>query len=120
MREVITFVAYDGKEFDIKQDCLDYEFNVFQKIESYFNSHIFYDKDMDELKYIFPTVEKGFSCLSDAFSKCSYIRVADKINKETHDLIYYELGYVMPEDDSEELGLFKYSFDEYKWVKVDE
>ena len=116
MREVITYVAYDGEEFDNREECEAYEGEAFDFLTEIFNSYKFFIGKREFLIFL-NDVEAGLHALGKAFDKCDRILVVKPISDMTLRFVDFQLGYVLPPN---EPGMYKYDTDEFEWVKVDE
>lgn len=116
MREVITYVAYDGEEFDNREECEAYEGKAFDLLTEIFNSYKFFVSKREFLIFL-NDVEAGLHALGKAFDKCDRILVTKPISDMAFRFADFQLGYVLPPNES---GMYKYDTDECEWVKVDE
>lgn len=117
MREVITYVAYDDKEFDNFEECEEYEGKAFDLLEEFFNAYDFFGKNGEYIWIFLNGVEQGLHAIKYAFERCEKIRVKKIISHEVIELIDSYFGYELPPN---EVGLYEYDWTEYKWIKVDE
>ena len=117
MREVITYVAYDGEEFDNREECEEYEGKAFELLNEFFNAYEFFGENGEYICIFLNEVEQGLDAIKYAFDKCGKIRVKKAISHEAIELIDYYFGYEMPQN---EAGLYEYDWKELEWVKVDE
>lgn len=116
MREVITYIAYDGEEFDNREDCEKYEEKAYNLLNEIFNSYRFFIENGQEIQIFLNGIEEGLDTFDYAWNKSKYIRVTRTISKEADDFIYNYFGYDMPDY---KRGLYEY--ENYKgWVKVGE
>ena len=123
MREVTTYYAYDDKEFDNYNACLEYENKGYGLMQSIEKKYSFYDKNMKEITAPFdsPNVEDWLTWLDDAYSDCTYIRKMGSLTDDEVEIIRENIGAcIFNEDFSCAIGLFKYDFRTMEWVKVDE
>lgn len=116
MREVITYVAYDGEEFDSCEECEAYEGKAFDFLTEIFNSYKFFIGKQEFLIFL-NDVEAGLHALGKAFDKCDRILVTKPISDIALRFVDFQLDYVLPPN---EPGVYKYDIDEFEWVKVDE
>ena len=116
MREVITYVAYDGEEFDNREACEKYEGNTFEYLTEIFNSYRFFMENGQEIFIFLNGIEEGLSVFEYAWNKCSRIEITKVVSKEADDFINDYYGYGFPDN---EIGMYEYK--KYEgWVKVDE
>jgi len=124
MREVTVYYAYDGSEFDDRDECLQYERQAVEAIMSVNDCYDFLTKD--GVRYFAPDyrcedVEEWMDWLSDAAEHCEYVKVHHILPENTLRLIDREWDYcIAPEDFNGETGLFKYDHFKNEWVKVGE
>ena len=123
MREITTYIAFDDKEFDNREECQEYEAKAYDLVYSIGEKYEFYDKDMNIILAPFasPNVEDWLTWLDNAYSDCVYIKRYKALNSQEEAIIDENIGccmlnYAFKED----IGLFKYDISESKWIKVDE
>ena len=116
MREVITYVAYDGEEFYNREECEAYEGEAFDLLTEIFNSYKFFVGNQEFLIFL-NDVEAGLHALNKAFDKCDRILVTKPISDLALHFIDFQLGYVLPPNES---GMYKYDTDEFEWIKAAE
>ena len=123
MREIITYVAFDDKEFDNYHECVEYENKGYDLMLSIANKYSFYKEDMEEIlpPGSSPHVEDWLTWLDDAYSYCTYIRKTGSLTDDEVEIICENIGEcIYNEDFSCAVGLFKYDTRTGEWVKVDE
>lgn len=116
MREVITYVAYDGSEFDNREECEAYEGKAFDLLDEVFNSYEFFINNQEILIFL-NDVEAGLYTFSKAFDRCDRILMTKPISEAAFRFMDSQLGYILPPN---EPGMYKYDTDEFEWVKVGE
>lgn len=117
MREVITYVAYDDTEFDNREECEKYEYEAYLILEEVFNSYRFFRNNGQEICIFLNDIETGLHVLGQAFDKCDRILVTKPISDLALHFIDFQLGYVLPPNES---GMYKYDTDEFEWIKAAE
>jgi hypothetical protein len=96
MREVITYVAYDGAEFDNRKECEAYESEAFNLLDEIFNSLEFFLDNGQEIQIYLNDIESGINAFAYAWGKCSYISVTRTLSEEANDFIQCYFGFTMP------------------------
>lgn len=97
----IVYIADDGKEFDTKAECEEYE-----------ALKIFKASNIPMLSDDFIWIEMNSF---DDFELCEYIKVNSKEDLNILKEIYDWTGYEVPNS----IGEFYYDHDEYCWKKID-
>ena len=123
MRKVTMYYAYDDKEFDNYNACLEYENKGYGLMRSIEKKYSFYDKNMKEMiaPLESPNVEDWLTWLDDACSNCTYIKRHDILTAREAAIIDENLGCcILNYDFNGDTGLFKYDERTGKWDKVDE
>ena len=123
MREVTTYYAFDDREFDNYDACLEYENKAYGLMRSIEKKYSFYDENMKKITAPFdsPDVEDWLTWLDNAYGDCTYIKRYNALNPQEEAIIDETIGCCMLNYDFKgEIGLFKYDISESKWVKVDE
>lgn len=126
MREVTVYYAYDGSEFDDRDECLRYERQAIEAMMSVNDCYDFLTKD--GVRYSTPDyrcedVEEWIDWLSDAVEHCEYVKVHHILPENAVRFIdrEWEWSYcIAPEDFNGETGLFKHDYFKNEWIKVDE
>jgi len=123
MRKVTMYYAYDDKEFDNYDACLEYENKGYGLMRSIEKKYSFYDKNMKEMTapYESSNVEDWLTWLDDAYSYCTYIRRTGSLTDDEAEIIRENIGSCIYNDDfSCAVGLFEYNRHTGGWDKVDE
>jgi len=123
MREVITYVAYDDKEFDNYDACQEYENKGYGLMRSIESKYTFYDKNMKPIcaPTLSPEVEDWLTWLDKAYSYCSYIKKTGSLTDDEDEIIRENVGAcICNEDFNYAVGLFRYDTRTMEWIKVDE
>lgn len=122
MREVITYIAYNGTEFNNRDECFEYElaaWKIFQSVKEKFS---FLDENMNMI--VAPEsndMEDWFNWLNIAFYACTYIKKYGSLTDDEVKLIKENTGICLyNEDFSCAIGLFKYNDKLMSWDRVDE
>ena len=105
MQTIIKYQAKDGKVFDNKNECEEYEFSLLT--ESFEDKIIFFDEDFSLLN------GELVSNLRD----CKYIYISPdlKDKADTANAIYHESGYIIPSKS----GYWVYEYDDDSWISID-
>lgn len=121
MKIVLTYVAYDGIEFDNERECREYEQYAFDMSNQILEYVHFYDAMMKEYpKPCAMFVEENLELLEEIYTNCYYIKIPKEIPSSAW--IWFDNyfgGIVNSITLPEETGFFKYNFTT-GWVKVDE
>lgn len=123
MREVCVFYAYDDKEFFNREKCLAYEREALMKSKEIYDAYTFFDKNMSLIAAPIESedMEDWANWFDVVGGKCAYVVRHANLSSETEKFYYDEWGYCILNDDfNNELGIFRYDYDKYKWVKVGE
>lgn len=123
MRKIITYVAFDDKEFNDREECQEYEEKAYDLVYSIGEKYEFYDENMNIILAPFasPNVEDWLTWLDNAYNNCTYIKRYDALNSQEEAIIDENIGCCMLNYDfNNELGTFRYDCNNVKWVKVDE
>jgi len=121
MREVITYVAYDGEEFETIGECLAYERKALKCLSEIYDKYTLFDENMTI--FIGPVsstdVEEWLCWLRKAFDKCKTIYREENLSEDAEIFINNYCGYCMTNRDfDDEIGWFEYDMEIYEWVKV--
>ena len=116
MREVITYVSYDGTEFNSRQNCYEYEEYAMDMMRQLIDCYQF---DTDTISLPVTIYEDDISVtindFEEAFSKSRYVNVKKNPPTSAISFIYNECGIIeLPE----EIGRYRYDFNMTKWEKV--
>jgi hypothetical protein len=123
MREVTFYIAYDGKEFDTREDCKEYEDKALNLIRNIGGKITFYGKNNDEISLPSSSfeIEDWLERLERARNYCLYCRKKDCLTNKEAQFIWENTGvFVYNRDFSCETGLFAYDIRTMRWTKVDE
>lgn len=122
MRVINIYEAVDGTEFEDKNMCCSYEYDILEKLRTIASAYEFYDKNKKRIPVpSYNDVEKMYNWLGYAGEKCGYVLVKEIFPDEINDFIEAQWGYDLSAADFNfETGIFRYDWDNYEWVKVDE
>ena len=116
MREVITYIAYDGTKFTSKKACERYEAPVSKLIDEAQKVYTFYDETMKPIIFKdYPDIERFLDWVNGIIDTCAYIYVNQLPTKELNDFFNQTIDYYLPTDTT---GLHRYDLDEDKWVST--
>jgi len=116
MREVKYYISFDDKRFEDKKECADYEEKIGNLMMEIISLFVFYDKNMKQINHYFENL-MGILCSFDwGWQNCVYIKKISDCSEEALNFIKEYFGYPLPD----EIGLYKYDWVEYKWIKVGE
>ena len=117
MREVVTYVAFDGEEFSSIARCRAYEqkyWNAFIEIR---DAYTFYNAKGDIISIPVYDIETLISDLEAAYQESVKIVVLHDVSYTAMKLLYNVTGVVLPGD----AGVYQYDFDHgYVWESVSE
>jgi len=122
MREIKYYVAWDDSEFETKEACMKYENDAVNKMLIFKSLYTFFDKD----KNILPcpdskSIENLLDWAERSANECGYIYRLGRLPEDVNNFVRREIGYCISNSDfNDEIGLFKWDYDEIEWVKVDE
>lgn len=116
MREIITYVAYDGTEFNNREECEAYETEVFNLLDEIFNSLEFFLDNGQEIQIYLDDVESGINAFNYAWEKCSYISITRTLSEEASEFIQRYFGFNMPPN---ERGFYGFDMRD-GWFKMGE
>lgn len=121
MTHVEYWYAFDDTEFLDRYECEEYEQQYIDMVYEIMRSYTFYDADMNilEMPCWFGTVDDAFHTLEDVVNRSIYVRRMEELSKAADKLERDALGLALNNEDfKNELGLFKWSFQEVRWEKV--
>lgn len=122
MREVTMYYAYDGTEFDSREECLRYERNVLNLMKEIDSAYSFFDMDMNV--FIAPVddnIDVWFDWFGWVFDECVFIYRDINLSDAANDFIHREFGCCIQNADFDwDLGWFQWSEKDIDWIKVDE
>lgn len=112
MRIKKVYVAMDGEEFEDAKECLAHEKEFYNCIEEALETFTFLDEnmkpyDIQPMNY-FDDVER-------AYNECNYLRKNKPCSEEVINFFWNYFGFDLPDDDSEEPGLYKYGDSEFPY-----
>lgn len=117
MREVITYVAFDGEEFNSAERCREYEQQYRNALMAIRDAIIFYNADGDIIPVPVYDMETLLNNLEAAYQHSKEIVVLHDIPHKTMRWLYEATGIVLPRD----AGVYKYDFDNGNgWESVSE
>lgn len=114
MREVVTYVAFDGEEFSSIARCRAYEqkyWNAFIEIR---DAYTFYNAKGDIISIPVYDIETLLSDLEAAYQESAKIDVLHDVPHKTLKYFYDTTGIALPED----AGVYKYDCNRYMWENV--
>lgn len=123
MREVTIYCAYNDKEFFNREKCLAYEHEALIRSLEIYDAYTFFDKNNSLIPAPIESedMEDWANWLDVVGGKCAYVVRRANLSPETEKFYYDEWGYcILNKDFNNELGTFRYDYDNVKWVKVDE
>lgn len=110
-----VYVALDGEEFEDSKECLAHEKEFYNCIKEALETFTFLDENMKpydlQLMNYFDDVER-------AYNECKYLRKNKLCSEEVINFFSNYFGFVLPEEDYRELGLYKYSDADDDWTLV--
>lgn len=106
-KETIVYVAFDGKEFEDMQDCLDYEeeAKVIPALNKY--GFMFFDECGNEIK-----IEPNNRLRE--YEKAEYLIMKQELPEDIYNHFYEVSGYYIPKNP----GVYRYI--DYGWEEVSE
>ena len=117
MKMRIVYCAYDNTQFSTREECEEYERPAIFHLNTIIRCIQCLDKDA--IPMYCPAglaLDEALDWLNDAVQECTYIRIKEIIPSETLTFINNELDYYLPDN---KVGLYKYDFENDKWVRVD-
>ena len=93
MKKVVTYIAYDDKEFDDFAKCEAYESDAFKKAYDLYLLYDFYDAEGNDIDIATYNLEALLSDLDYAFQSCVSVRVFDTVPKESYEFMYNYYGW---------------------------
>lgn len=116
MKTRITYVAYDDKEFESKEECEEYEEEAIKMLKEITTYYIYKDKDKNTIKFDeSDDIEIELDNYDYIWKNAEYIVVHTPLSEKTLKRFNYDLGYDMPPN---EPGTYKYNWDRMRWDKV--
>ena len=117
MREVITYVAFDGEEFNSAERCREYEQKYQNSLMGIKEAYTFYNAEGDIIPIAAYDIEALLDDLERAYFDCEKIVVKRNVSRGTLRYLYDATGIVLPDD----AGVYKYDFDNGNgWESVSE
>ena len=117
MREVVTYVAFDGEEFNSAERCREYEQKYWNTLMAIRDACIFYNADGDIISIPVYDIETLLNDLEAAFQESAKMAVLHDVSYKTMRDFYDATGIVLPDD----AGVYKYDFDNGNgWESVSE
>lgn len=123
MREVSVFYAYDDTKFYNREECLDYEENILNRLKEINEKYSFFDKNMNLYcaPLESPDIEDWMDWFLNAVDKCEFIHREANLSILTERLITDEGGFCISNKDFGHIkGWFRYNYQTNEWEKVDE
>lgn len=117
MKMRIVYCAYDGTEFPTREACEEYERPAIYHLNAFIRCAECLDRNSVPLYC--PAglnLDEALDWLNDTIQECAYIKINEPIPSESLTFINNELDYYLPNN---EIGLYKYDFENDEWVKVD-
>ncbi len=99
-----TYIAWDDREFKDKYECLAYEKECQEKINTFLKAYRFYDKEMVEQRPPTADLKKIYGWISEQYYNCEYVQVLEEIQPEILAFITEYDWTVFPEH----IGLYYY------------
>ena len=122
MREVTMYYAYDGSEFNDREECLAYEEDTLDLMKEIDSAYSFFDMDMNV--FIAPAddnIDVWLDWFGWVFDECVFICRDANLSDAANDFIRRECGYGIQNTDFDwDLGWFRWSEEDIDWIKVDE
>ena len=116
MREVVTYMAFDGEEFNSKERCCEYEQKYLNTLMKIKEAYTFYNSDGNIIPIATYDIEALLGDLESAYTECEKIVVKHNVPHRTLGYFYDETGIALPED----AGVYKYDFNRDMWESVSE
>lgn len=116
MKEVITYVAWDGEKFDTKEECYKYEQSDIAAMRELIACYEF-DTGITQLSVMIyeDDIGKTIEEFDDAYGKCTYVNIKKIPSKKSLDFMDDVFGMsLLPK----EVGRYWYDFNMNKWEKV--
>jgi hypothetical protein len=123
MREVITYVAYNGEPFDNREACEEYEGHIYDMITSISEKYSFFDEDMNILlpPNSSPDIDDWIKFFNDALNRSSIVYRDENLTNEEDLFIRREFGCCFENEDfNNEIGWFRWDENGIEWVKMGE
>lgn len=114
MREVVTYVAFDGEEFTGAERCREYEQKFSNALMAIRDAYVFYNVKGDTIHLAAYDMETLISDLESAYTECEKIVVKHDVPHRTLGYFYDATGIVLPED----AGVYKYDFNRHTWENI--
>lgn len=117
MREVVTYVAFDGEEFNSAERCRAYEQKYRNVLMEINEAYTFYNATDDIIPIATYDIEVTLADLESAYQESAKIVVRHNVSYSAAKLLYNITGIVLPDD----AGVYKYDFDNGNgWESVSE
>ena len=115
MKEITTYVAYDGTEFTSKEACERYEKPIEELIYEATKAYDFYDRTLKPLWFKdYPKIERFLDWLNELVDTCKYIYVNQLPSEELKTFLNSKYAYHLP---TKEIGLHHYDVNKNEWVR---
>lgn len=108
-----TYIAFDDEEFESEQACRNYEAKAVECVKEILDTYSFFDKDMNKYELRQDSIEHFLSDLEDISTICEYIKVNQIPSRALHKFVYQQIGCILSE---QEIGLYRYDWNNDKWV----
>ena len=110
------WIAWDGERFDTFKECEEYEKKYQDAVDVFLRAYHFYDALMNEQLPFSSGLGETLEWIFNRYNDCSFLRVTEKIPRETLKLICSVDGIILPS----ETGLYHYQWELSEgWVKED-
>lgn len=113
MKQVVKFIAFNGMEFNTKEECLKYERN-FTDRRTFINNNItFLDNHRQNMGHADVTLDEEdyTSELESLYDRCNFININATAPEDIALYFYSEIGANIPTTP----GLYRYDIDDEKW-----
>lgn len=99
MTEKIIYVAFDGAEYEDKNECLEYEANIQNLADEIYDKCTFFDNRMDTLEIDKDSgLQEYIDSIYDVWNKCHVVQIFDKLSYKADYFMRHNLGCYVPEE----------------------
>lgn len=110
MIEHITYIAEDGTEFEVKEDCLAYENKKIKRFNNFYNNVKAYDEKGQRMLF---STEDDFI---RNYDETTFLVIDDNLSEDSVEFLYEQYGHDFPL----ERGVYRYDYRAYEWVEFNE